>query len=711
MSIIKTTISVRDTIEIPAPVVGNNGNWWAWDSSKDNFVDTGVKAKGEDGRSIRYLGETTRIHPDYNGNYLSLDGSKWLTAVEGEYVYLVGDHERRGGDKDTYYIVRERKNKTVWEKYPIKGEPGKPGEDVDPALLETILSELGDAKTAVGTLQKLTEKLQQGKLNINALPYHLRWLLDAFNNGETTVAGGLLLSRIIGLSNQEGRVTAQLSGYNSPDGKVLRAGIDYNVQRTKSRIIDYLRKLGFSTSELTLALSAGASYAYDKLIDWAKKQPEPYAKLMADIRGGVVALPKHFKLTDEITITLSTDTGRERVAIHHNGTGHFGEIYLQGNRIDYKTSPTAHPYLSVGSANATFIDDFVGRVRTDDTPINESRVELEYEKRDAWIRTFEAIGDDTKVTITIDKLVANVYKNPGLTLDYSKVESFLNLSLDGKLIDDWQGFVDIDLPNPEPNPLEPRPAPFESRPLPPMLSLMQNRAGGGFVERPAEASNLVYTLYVPKGRHTLKLAIVGNNGGSATIEGVRLSRYYDSGATQTYIRGSGLRFFGSADRYVDIDYRDSLMREHIIDLGGVPRQYSYQFANPYTMRIKGGLKVDRIEAEELDMPGTPLCGARFNQYGTEVKAFGKYKNRRGNSYAQAVYDNAQGMRCYKVYHSIGHTNYFPVVQLTGSNNNNDMWNLTPRVYGIESDCFYLRIFTNGDNPVMNGFSYVAFKTV
>lgn len=701
MSIIKTTISVRDTIEIPAPVVGNNGNWWAWDSSKDNFVDTGVKAKGEDGRSIRYLGETTRIHPDYNGNYLSLDGSKWLTAVEGEYVYLVGDHERRGGDKDTYYIVRERKNKTVWEKYPIKGEPGKPGEDVDPALLDAILSELGDAKTAVGILQKLTKKLQQGKLNINALPYHLRWLLDAFNNGETTVAGGLLLSRIIGLSNQEGRITAQLSGYNSPDGKVLRAGIDYNVQRTKSRIIDYLRKLGFDTSEFSFALSAGASYAYDKLINWAKKQPEPYAKLMADIRGRVVALPDQFKLTDEITITHPTDTGRERVAIHHNGTGHFGEIYLQGNRIDYKTSPTAHPYLSVGSENATFIDDFVGSVRTDDTPINESRVELEDEKRNAWIRTFEAIGDDTKVTITIDKLVANVYKYNGMTPGYIKVESFLNLSLDGKLIDDWQGFLNIDHPNPEPNPFEPSPDPFEPRPHTPTLSLMQNRAGGGFVERPAEASNLVYTLYVPKGRHTLKLAIVGNNGGSATIEGIRLSRYYDSGATQTYIRGSGLRFFGSADRYVDIDYRDRLWREHI----------SYQFTNPYTMRIKGGLKVDRIEAEELDMPGTPLCGARFNQYGTEVKSFGKYKNRRGQNRASADYDNSQGMRCYKVYHSIGHTNYFPIVQLIGSHSNNDMWNLTPRVYGIEADCFYLRIFTNNDNPTQNGFSYVAFKTV
>lgn len=635
MSIVKTTISVRDTIEIPAPIIGDNGNWWAWDTTTERFVDTGTKAKGED---------------------------------------------------------------------------GKPGEDVDPVLLETILSELGDAKTAVGTLQKLTEKLQKGKLNINALPYHLRWLLDAFNNGETTMAGGLLLTRIIGLSNQEGRITAQLSGYNSPDGKVLRAGIDYNVQRTQSRIIDYLRRLGFKTSELSFALSAGTAVAYDWLINWAKKQPEPYAKLMSDIRGRVVALPNQFKLTDEITLTHPTDTGREEVAIHHNGTGHFGDIYLQGNRIDYKNSPTAQPYLSVGSANATFIDDFVGSVRTDDTPINESRVELEYEKRDEWIRTFEAIGDDTKVTITIDKLVANVYKD-GLTLGYSKVESFLNLSLDGKLIDDWQGFFEIDLPNPEPNPFKPSPDSSEPRPHTPTLSLMQIRAGGRFVERPAEASNLVYTLYVPKGRHTLKLAIVGNNGGSATIEGIRLSRYYDSGATQTYIRGSGLRFFGSADRYVDIDYRDRLRREYILDFGGTSQTHAYQFTNPYTMRVKGGLKVDRLEVEELDMPGTPLCGATFNQYGTEVKSFGKYKNRRGQNRASADYDNSQGVRCYKVYHSIGHTNYFPIVQLTGSHSNNDMWNLTPRVYGIEADCFYLRIFTNNDNPTQNGFSYVAFKTV
>ena len=36
-------------------------------------------------------------------------------------MYLVGDLSNRGGDKDTYYIVREHKSKTVWEVYNIKG--------------------------------------------------------------------------------------------------------------------------------------------------------------------------------------------------------------------------------------------------------------------------------------------------------------------------------------------------------------------------------------------------------------------------------------------------------------------------------------------------------------------------------------------------------------------------------------------------------------
>ena len=75
--------------------------------------------KGQD--AGRYLGRAKRIHPDFNGNYLSETESSWRTAQEGDYVYLVGDLSNRGGDKDTYYIVREHKNNTVWEVYNIKG--------------------------------------------------------------------------------------------------------------------------------------------------------------------------------------------------------------------------------------------------------------------------------------------------------------------------------------------------------------------------------------------------------------------------------------------------------------------------------------------------------------------------------------------------------------------------------------------------------------
>ena len=75
--------------------------------------------KGDD--AGRYLGRAKRIHPDFNGNYLSETDSTWKTANEGDYVYLVGDLSNRGGDKDTYYIVREHKDKTVWEVYNIKG--------------------------------------------------------------------------------------------------------------------------------------------------------------------------------------------------------------------------------------------------------------------------------------------------------------------------------------------------------------------------------------------------------------------------------------------------------------------------------------------------------------------------------------------------------------------------------------------------------------
>lgn len=103
--------------------IDDNGYWRIWDVKQQQYVTTQYKSRGENGQDAgRYLGRAKRIHPDFNGNYLlEPEGSSWQTAKEGDYVYLVGDLSNRGGDKDTYYIVREHKSKTVWEVYNIKG--------------------------------------------------------------------------------------------------------------------------------------------------------------------------------------------------------------------------------------------------------------------------------------------------------------------------------------------------------------------------------------------------------------------------------------------------------------------------------------------------------------------------------------------------------------------------------------------------------------
>ncbi len=103
--------------------VDDNGYWQIWSVKDSKYLTTQYQSRGRDGQDAgRYLGRAKRIHPDINGNYLlEPEGSSWQTAKEGDYVYLVGDLSNRGGDKDTYYIVREHKSKTVWEVYNIKG--------------------------------------------------------------------------------------------------------------------------------------------------------------------------------------------------------------------------------------------------------------------------------------------------------------------------------------------------------------------------------------------------------------------------------------------------------------------------------------------------------------------------------------------------------------------------------------------------------------
>ena len=185
---------------------------------------------------------------------------------------------------------------------------------------------------------------------------------------------------------------------------------------------------------------------------------------------------------------------------------------------------------------------------------------------------------------------------------------------------------------------------------------------------------------------------------TATINGLKVRRRYDTGAQQSLLTKSGLRLFGSPDRYLDVDYRQRY----------TPNGGQYTVVNPYLVRIKGGAKVDKLTANELDMPGVPLCGATFDESGSSINSFGARAKQQGTSNAQAY--RAYNTDFYRVYHSIGHTNYIPVVQVYGLSNGNYTQCLTTRIDAIEANSFAVRIVTTGNVSIKHSFSYVAFKT-
>ena len=428
--------------------------------------------------------------------------------------------------------------------------------------------------------------------------------------------------------------------------------------------------LGYLTSALRLKMAGGEGgkktlegLALLKYIALSGNNNDISAYLASDTLGAVL----------KAGITgFGTPNEREQVEITHQGTGHFGNLYFTGSQIDFRTSKDADPYLSMGAEENQFISEFLATARLDDTPVSVGTVTLS-EQSTVYERAVSADHDGTRLTVTIDELEVAVYET-------AKVR----LLLDNDVLDTWMG-----------------------------ITSFREGGGGAFngvpdfrtEHTPYKGSNLSYERVVKAGSHTLRLEIAGKMGSGdsgATIKGLRIKRRYDTGRQQSAFAKNGLRLFGSPDRYFDVDYRE--MRTNYL-----PNFGYIQSPNPYLVRIKGGAKVDRLTVDELDMPGVPLCGASFNEDGYQIKAFGKYVKRRGYNTAQAEYD--YNINALKVYHSIGHTKYIPIVQVSGWNGGDVNWSLTPRVYEVKSDYFVVRILSNNDNPHNKPISYVAYKTM
>ncbi len=426
----------------------------------------------------------------------------------------------------------------------------------------------------------------------------------------------------------------------------------------RSFTIDQKRDLDYLTNSLQVLRSAGNTLeglALQRLIALSGNGTDISAYLASNALGAVL----------KAGITgFGTPQEREQVAICHNGTGHIGSLYFTGNQIDFRTDEHTDPYLSIGAEEATFIETFIKQARLDDTPVTASTINLTPTST-GYQRTITADNDGTRLTITLDRINIATFDN-----------TFTRLTLDGETLAEWRGTI---------------------------TNREKYRNGILVLEpvrTPYEATGLTYERVVRAGTHTLRLQIINPQSPyTATINGLKVRRRYDTGAQQSALTKSGLRLFGSPDRYLDVDYRQ---RYNPDGNGNLLRP------NPYLVRIKGGAKIDKLTADELDVPGVPLCGATFDEKGSSINSFGARAKQQGSNSPLAY--RAYNADFYRVYHSIGHKNYIPVLQVYGLSNGNYTQCLTTRIDAIEANSFAVRIVTTGNVSIKHSFSYVAFKT-
>lgn len=529
------------------------------------------------------------------------------------------------------------------------------GKDVDQKLLNEINAGLSNANTLIATLEKTAKELKEGKLDTKDLP-DLQYLLNALQKGDTKIAGGLVLSKIIALSNQVDRITAYLSGYDgtSGDGKILRAGIQYT--KTKKAVWPIGRFLADYCGYKNLETVPHVNNVITKeaLFTWLRQQKEPFEKFNKALSGGTVSFNPSINsssinlLRINAIIYSHSDSNSEAVAIRHDGTGHFGDIHLNGDRIDYQKTQDANPYLTVGRGTYGTIEEVIRK--NDYRAYNPSNItdksfdyNPDWNTADEQVSTveIEVANDNTKVTITVELMQVDTRtyaKNPDKP---GWVHTELQAKLNGHHIKGVMEMYNYGYTKEMPADPEYSSERWDSNREPGRLTDETGRREWRLVEGNKSSRSVEHSVILSKGTHQLEFVFtqVASSDkhslpATARVEGIKVLQEFKTDFKQALISPTGARFYGGRDRYFDINYN--------------------AYSNAPTAQLTGGLKVDYI-----DMPGVPLCGAMVTKSGSIVKSFGRYKNKRGEGYPRVSY--SYSTRTYTVYHSIPHSNYIPML--------------------------------------------------
>ena len=355
-----------------------------------------------------------------------------------------------------------------------------------------------------------------------------------------------------------------------------------------------------------------------------------------------------------------TDNLSARTEIYQDGTAKFGDVKLSDKTI--ALMPKSGLPLRVTAEDGTFIENFLANSKVD-TNIAYEKSFVVLGKGKAQTYSFDVANNDTKLTITISKLTSEVYQ----------INQSVILTLDGVTLGSWHGDTKL------------------------IKEDTSGIVGGGVHFRkentPLVVENLQFERYLNSGSHTLSVSVTSTETtDKASITKLTAHLYYDASQAETILTHKGFRAFGGQNRYFDIDRSATYLAKGY-----------FTRSNPYIARVKGGMRVDSLTLEQpLDAPGCVLAGGRVNN-GYVNASFGKYKNERGTSRPKAEFNNSTNV--YTVYHSIGNTNYTPIVTSCAG-----QWGDVPQVVDVSAYSFGIKYINYNNEPSVGwNFNYVCYK--
>ena len=560
------------------------------------------------------------------------------------------------------------------------------------AEVAAVRKGLANTDTLVSALEKAQSKLDQGILTKTDIK-DIQYLLDSLKNGDTQVAGGLVLSNDIILSDPNSRdVTATISGTQTQGANVMRLGISYTCDEDKKATVERAgAKWGINLSSILTGLESDS--------DRIRKLDE----LGFTIVGGrSLAWSKW-----EICKATDAKEGGEATALANDGTGHFGELYFWGESIGF--GATDKRYMQIG-----------GTARSEYDMVNASTVIRKFGISGGTVRksgTFVLDRFDSRYSNREIKYTANLsawaearayrvsdnggwdpndhrYHKPEYE-EFVRTESSATVQLRLELTRGGSTIKTVTSPQ---------------------VSVSVSAQGGQFgineeipqsalyaEDRKSQDVTITISPSDVREQDTVTLSLVttirrscyhhqGNNEidryASATASAGSIINFlpYDTSQPMVSVTKDRAAFFYGRSKYVLLNY----LRDCVMKVVG-------------NMLLQGNLTLKGdLTAEYADFPGVPMIGGMVSEKCIFKKSFGRYKNRDGRNVPQVSYNYSS--KIYTVYHSIGNDKYIPVVTPM-----DHRWGDTLSISNVSSSSFQVQLTNGNQDRNQCAFTYVCFK--